>query len=376
VPYCDGGSKVFKGIKLRNVFYNEPLFYDSVRINVWKRFLNIIFDKNFLIFFKELLKNKAIFNKVRLLAWLDCTSKIIELSRNESLKRIVKDLKKEDYVLFFWGRETSEYLGAHRLDAKTIIRFHGYDLYDYRHKSMWIPYQENQIKNADLLLCISCDGKNYLSNKYPKYSSKFKLNKLGIINENAENIFCWKKDVTPQSLKIFTCSSLIPLKRVDLLLQALLLIKDIKISWIHIGDGIEKEDLLLSSMQLNSNIDFRITGWITKTEIFNLYKSVKPNLFLNLSTSEGLAVSIMEACSFGIPIIATNVGGTPELVDYNGVLIEKNITPSELAELIRAYAHNSEETVYNYSMASFNKFKLELDAYRTKGELIELILDI
>ena len=129
-------------------------------------------------------------------------------------------------------------------------------------------------------------------------------------------------------------------------------------------------------MQLNSNIDFRITGWITKIEIFNLYKFEKPNLFLNLSTSEGLAVSIMEACSFGIPIIATNVGGTPELVDYNGVLVDKNITPSELAELIIDYAHKSEETVNNYSMVSFNKFKLELDANKTKGELIELLFNL
>ena len=47
--------------------------------------------------------------------------------------------------------------------------------------------------------------------------------------------------------------------------------------------------------------------------------------FVNVSESEGIPVSIMEAASFGIPIIATDVGGTSEIVDNsNGFLIENN----------------------------------------------------
>ena len=34
------------------------------------------------------------------------------------------------------------------------------------------------------------------------------------------------------------------------------------------------------------------------------------HVFLNVSSSEGVPVSIIEAMSFGIPCIATNVGGT------------------------------------------------------------------
>ena len=46
------------------------------------------------------------------------------------------------------------------------------------------------------------------------------------------------------------------------------------------------------------------------------------DLFVNMSLSEGIPVSIMEAISFGIPIIATNVGGNAEIVnDETGVLI-------------------------------------------------------
>jgi glycosyltransferase involved in cell wall biosynthesis len=51
----------------------------------------------------------------------------------------------------------------------------------------------------------------------------------------------------------------------------------------------------------------------------------------------------MEAMSFGIPVIATDVGGTSELVsEENGLLINKNFTPSELANNITELACNPE----------------------------------
>jgi len=45
-------------------------------------------------------------------------------------------------------------------------------------------------------------------------------------------------------------------------------------------------------------------------DVLNYYASNPVDVFINTSSSEGLPVSIMEAMSFGIPVIATNVGGT------------------------------------------------------------------
>ncbi|MFR4320263.1 MAG: glycosyltransferase [Blautia massiliensis (ex Durand et al. 2017)] len=44
---------------------------------------------------------------------------------------------------------------------------------------------------------------------------------------------------------------------------------------------------------------------------------------MNVSSSEGIPVSIMEATSFGIPGIATDAGGTKEIIrdKENGVLL-------------------------------------------------------
>ena len=60
---------------------------------------------------------------------------------------------------------------------------------------------------------------------------------------------------------------------------------------------------------------------------------------MQLSESEGTPLSVMEAASFGLPILATNVGSLPDLIDdgTNGVLTTKNAEEIslKLRELIK-----------------------------------------
>jgi glycosyltransferase involved in cell wall biosynthesis len=53
-----------------------------------------------------------------------------------------------------------------------------------------------------------------------------------------------------------------------------------------------------------------------------------------LSESEGLPVSLMEACSVSLPIIATNVGGINEIVEneVNGFLLSPNPSYQEFKD--------------------------------------------
>jgi len=55
---------------------------------------------------------------------------------------------------------------------------------------------------------------------------------------------------------------------------------------------------------------------------------------VNVSSTEGIPVSIMEAISCGIPVVATKVGGNPEIVqEQNGLLLSPNPTPNEIARI-------------------------------------------
>ena len=68
------------------------------------------------------------------------------------------------------------------------------------------------------------------------------------------------------------------------------------------------------------------------------------DLFLNVSESEGIPVSIMEAISAGIPVIATDVGGTSEIVnDSFGTLIPKYFLINDLAKIIFQFNRKREE---------------------------------
>ena len=109
-----------------------------------------------------------------------------------------------------------------------------------------------------------------------------------------------------------------------------------KIEWTHIGDGKNISKLVRKSENQLKNIKFTFLGNLKNNEVIEYYTSNSVDLFLNVSSTEGLPVSIMEAISFGIPIVATNVGGTSEIVieDFTGKLLNKDFENIELADII------------------------------------------
>jgi N-acetyl sugar amidotransferase len=73
---------------------------------------------------------------------------------------------------------------------------------------------------------------------------------------------------------------------------------------------------------LPDNIVADLRGDTPNESIVKFYTETHVDLFVSLSQSEGLPVSIMEAISFGIPVLSSNVAGIPEIVNQvTGVLI-------------------------------------------------------
>ncbi|MBL3200697.1 glycosyltransferase, partial [Klebsiella pneumoniae] len=59
---------------------------------------------------------------------------------------------------------------------------------------------------------------------------------------------------------------------------------------------------------------YKLWGTVPHETIISFFAANPVHLFLNLSTMEGIPVSIMEAISFGIPVVATDVGAVSEIV--------------------------------------------------------------
>jgi glycosyltransferase involved in cell wall biosynthesis len=139
---------------------------------------------------------------------------------------------------------------------------------------------------------------------------------------------------------------MIPLKRVHLIAEALSLVDGIQLEWVHFGDGKERSRVEEILEKLNSDqVKVQLMGRRTNSEILEWFAQKSPDLFINVSTTEGIPVSIMEAMSFGTPVLATDVGGTSEIVNSeNGQLLPADLTPELLAERIQAFFLSSEET--------------------------------
>ena len=108
--------------------------------------------------------------------------------------------------------------------------------------------------------------------------------------------------------------------------------------WI-VGDGVEREKLTALAAQLKLDESVKFLGFSGKVhEIL-----AKASLFVNSSLTEGISLSILEAMSLGLPIVATNVGGTPSVVNegQNGLLVEPR-SPHELASAILRLARDRE----------------------------------
>jgi glycosyltransferase involved in cell wall biosynthesis len=110
----------------------------------------------------------------------------------------------------------------------------------------------------------------------------------------------------------------------------------VKIEWCHFGDGpLEAEVEGLAAARLPENVTASFHGDTPNPEIRAFYRDQPVDALVNVSSSEGLPVSIMEAQNAGIPVIATAVGGTSELVnDANGLLLPANPDAAEIAEAI------------------------------------------
>ena len=218
------------------------------------------------------------------------------------------------------------------LNSKIVSRAHRYDLYEEEHKGNYIPMREGILSKIDNIYPCSDHGTDYLRKRFPQYKQKVHTRFLGTIDHGEKEYL-----FNDKCYEIVSCSTVTKVKRLDLLINALSQIKAIPIKWTHYGDGILMDEIKkMAKDKLRDNIQYEFKGNVSNTELMKQYQDKNYYVFVNVSSSEGIPVSIMEATSFGIPCIATDAGGTKEIIrdKENGVLLSQNITANELTKKI------------------------------------------
>ena len=137
-----------------------------------------------------------------------------------------------------------------------------------------------------------------------------------------------------EKIILFSLSELHNNKGVDIALKALsLLPKEVrdKIIYTVAGDGEERENLQKFISELGINESVRFLGFVPDAK--KLLSGA--DIFLFPSRTENLPYALLEAGVAELPIIATSVGGIPEVIRdmQNGILIHPR-NPKEIAEAI------------------------------------------
>lgn len=234
-------------------------------------------------------------------------------------------------------------------NIKGVSRIHGWDVYFERSAVGYLPFRSFISKHLKKIYSISQDGINYAVDRWKVDRSNFELARLGIENTHG------RIDSDGSGIhQLVSCSSIIPLKRVELIAKALVKIEHLQIHWTHIGDGPMKSDLIDLMKELPSKITVELKGQLSNQQVYKTYETLRPHLFINVSTTEGIPVSIMEAMSFGIPVLATDVGGTHELVNNeNGILMDAELTDEDLAKEIMDFLETQIEKRQEMSKKAF-----------------------
>lgn len=282
--------------------------------------------RTIILLLKEFLVCHVFLNVKRLKVWLTAYSIVNNYFNTNLIKKIESELTATDVCYFYWGKWANVLSIYWKGKAQLVSRFHGqWDLWEDEYDN-YAPLRKQISSSLNAAVFISQKGETFFKEHYTQCPTKvFRLGTkdVGISKRSEDGV-----------VRILSCSTIYPLKRVDLILQSVKVLSDhFKVEWTHLGGGDDFEKIkALAEEVKDDKLIIHLLGQMSHDNILKYYMDNKVDLFVNLSTNEGIPVSIMEAISCDVPIVATNVGSTAEIVtEDTGMLVSPNPQPEEVA---------------------------------------------
>ena len=279
-------------------------------------------------------------------------------------------------VYTYWNDETTYALQSlkAKFGYKLVSRIHGGDLYLERRPFHYMPLKKHFNHHIETLYTITDQANGYLVKHYGFNPERLRLSRLGVEE---------RKIITPCSpkghLSVVSCSFLTEVKQVHKIIEALKEaakgLSHLTIHCTHIGGGVLYERLeLLAKEHFKEmdNISYELTGDLDNREVYAFYTDNAIDLFINTSRSEGVPVSIMEAMSCHIPVIAPDVGGISDMLTdgYNGHLLSPDPSIEEIATALR------DVDFYKKADTRIHSYELFLKKYNAKDNYTEFVQNI
>ncbi len=303
--------------------------------------------------------------------FLAASADVEHIMRSPAWQQAITPLLPGSHLYFFWGRDYTQILPylPRELQKHSLVRMHRWDLYTDINDG-YIPYQRRIVQYAALTAPISQDGVDKLIEAFPDRAAFIRCLRLGTMLRGLS------RPSDDGILRLVSCAYARPVKRLHLIAEALAHVRETVI-WSHLGDGPELERVGRIGAALPSNITVRLLGKVAPPDVSAFYEGNACDVFINVSESEGIPVSIMEAMAAGIPAIATDVGGSAELVDESvGQLVPADVTPCELANVISNFAHMQPAAVRALREASRARVASAYDIDRNAKAVAEALLSL
>jgi glycosyltransferase involved in cell wall biosynthesis len=233
--------------------------------------------------------------------------------------------RQADVIHAHWAIPTgpAALLAARRLRLPSVITMHGGDVYvnpeqGYDFPTRWYvrPALRWTLRHADALTAITEDCRQHaLRAGAPDASVHIVFNGTDLRRFSPEP---GGKPVDPRfgPNMIFACRQLFPRKGIRFLIEAAaqLTARFPDLHLVLAGDGFERPELVALAERLGIGPRVTFLGWVPNTALPPYYRAAAVSVIPSLE--EGFGIPAAEAMGCEVPVVATDAGGLPEVVEH------------------------------------------------------------